>query len=154
MRFEEGFTVINDSYNSSPTALASVIDLLAATPGYKRRILATGEMLELGATAPELHRETGRYAASKKIDWIIGVQGDSAELVRAAIAAGSTANQTRSFATSQEAAEFINELLQPGDLLLVKGSRGVRMERIVEALRAKHALRADSIPVSQTSERH
>jgi len=141
LHFAEGFTVINDCYNSSPTAMASMIDLLANTPGYQRRILASGEMLELGATSAELHAESGRYAAAKKIDWIIGVQGESAEFVRASASSGGNAAQSKFFATSQEAAEFISTLVKPGDLILVKGSRGVRMERIVEALRAKHALR-------------
>lgn len=154
LRFEEGFTVINDAYNSSPTALASVMDLLAATPGYRRRILATGEMLELGPTSPELHREAGRYAAAKKIDWIIGVQGNAAELIRASIAAGTSAEQTRFFDTSGEAAQFICGLVQPGDLLIVKGSRGVRMERIVEALRAKRALAGSAAQSSSVAERH
>ena len=78
LRFEEGFTVINDCYNSSPAAMVTMIDLLASTLGIRRRILAAGEMLELGPTSPDLHRESGRYAAAKKLDWIIGVQGDSA----------------------------------------------------------------------------
>ena len=56
-------------------AMASMMDLLANTPGYRRRILAAGEMLELGAASSELHSEAGRYAASKKLDWIIGVRG-------------------------------------------------------------------------------
>jgi UDP-N-acetylmuramoyl-tripeptide--D-alanyl-D-alanine ligase len=154
LRFAEGFTVINDSYNSSPTALASVIDQLAATPEYRRRILVTGEMLELGPTSAELHREAGGYAATKKIDWIIGVQGNSAELVRAAIAGGAIAGQTRSLATSEEAAEFINELVRPGDIVLVKGSRGVKMERIVEALRTKHALAGNGAEFARAPERH
>jgi UDP-N-acetylmuramoyl-tripeptide--D-alanyl-D-alanine ligase len=121
--------------------MARVIDLLANTSGYQRKILATGEMLELGATSAELHAESGRYAAAKKIDWIIGVQGESAEFVHAAVGGGADAAQAKFFGTSAEAAEFISALATPGDLILVKGSRGVRMERIVEGLRAKHALR-------------
>jgi UDP-N-acetylmuramoyl-tripeptide--D-alanyl-D-alanine ligase len=148
LHFAEGFTVINDCYNSSPTAMASVIDLLANTSGYQRKILASGEMLELGETSAELHAGTGRYAAEKKIDWIVGVQGESAEFVRAAVSGGADAAQSKYLATSQEAAEFISALAKSGDLILVKGSRGVRMERIVEALRAKHALRDGSAEVA------
>jgi len=86
VRFQNGFTVINDSYNSSPTALNALAELLAATPGYRRRILAAGEMLELGTSSPALHRECGRFAASLKgINWIVGVRGCAAELVRAAL---------------------------------------------------------------------
>ncbi len=154
LHFVEGFTVINDCYNSSPTAMASMIDLLASTPGYQRRILASGEMLELGETSAELHAESGRYAASKKIDWIIGVQGQSFELVHAAVAAGAASAQSKFFAGSQEAAEFIAALAKPDDLILVKGSRGVRMERIVEALRAKHALRDAAADITTSAGRH
>lgn len=154
LRFEEEFTVINDCYNSSPEAMTSVMDMLAGTPGYRRRILAAGEMLELGPTSPELHSSAGRYAATKKIDWIIGVQGDAAEITRAAVAAGASPSQTRFFGTSQEAAKFVAGMVEPGDLVLVKGSRGVRMERIVEAIRASHALRGNAAGVSQSGERH
>ena len=72
--------------------------LLAATPGYRRRILAAGEMLELGDSSPELHRECGRAAAALgKIDWIFGVQGNAADFVDAAIEAGHPAERTRVF---------------------------------------------------------
>lgn len=139
--FADGFTVLNDSYNSSPAALASVVDWLVSASGYSRRILAAGEMLELGSASPELHREAGRHAAqSGGIDWIIGVQGAARELVRGAVEAGHAAARTQFFADSQEAGKFLDEIVAPGDLLLVKGSRGVRMERIVELLKARHPL--------------
>ncbi len=140
LRFDDGFALINDSYNSSPVALAAMIDLLASTPGYRRRILAAGEMLELGGTSPVLHRESGRLAAGTgRIDWILGVQGDAAEIVHGAIAEGHPEARARFFPTSDEAARFLAALIEPGDLLLVKGSRGVKMERIVEALLAQRA---------------
>ncbi len=154
LRFEEGFTVINDSYNSSPAAMASVTDLLAATPGYRRRILAAGEMLELGATSQELHREAGRNAAAKKLDYILGVQGDAAEFVRAAVAAGMPETHARFFANSQDVGEFLAGIVRKGDLILVKGSRGVRMERAIEAIRANHAIVEDEAGISSAAERH
>ena len=139
VRFDDGFTVINDSYNSSPTALDALAELLAATPGYRRRILAAGEMLELGASAPELHRECGRHAAAlEKIDWILGVQGNAAEIVQAAIEAGHPRERARFFENSGEAAKFISGFIERGDLVLLKGSRGVRMERILEVIEAGH----------------
>jgi len=114
--------------------------LLAATPGFQRRVLAAGEMRELGTTSGELHREVGAAAAnSGKVDWIIGVAGDAAEMIEGAIAAGFNRAQTRFFASSEEAGAFVQQFFQPGDLLLVKGSRGVKMERIVEALIAAHS---------------
>lgn len=140
LRFEAGFAVINDCYNSNPLALASMMEWLAATPGYERRILVAGEMLELGPTSQELHRQAGRAAAGKKIDWIVGVRGDAEFLVQGAVEAGHPAAQAKFFSSPEEAAGFVAGLVAAGDLLLVKGSRGVKTERIVEALCARHAL--------------
>jgi UDP-N-acetylmuramoyl-tripeptide--D-alanyl-D-alanine ligase len=140
LRFSNGAAVINDSYNSSPAALHAMIKVLAATPDYKRRILAAGEMRELGATSPELHREAGRAAAQTgEIDWVFGVEGDAAQIVEGAVAAGVPRAHTKVFTSSDDAAKFLADFVAPGDLLLVKGSRGVRMERVVEALLAIHA---------------
>ena len=135
VRFTNGFALINDSYNSSPAALQAMIALLAATPGFKRRILAAGEMRELGLSSPQLHREGGEFAAkTQKIDFVIGVQGDAAQIVEGAAAAGILREHTRFFASPGDAAEFLAGFVQPDDLLLVKGSRSVKMERIVETL--------------------
>jgi len=140
LRFSNGAALINDSYNSSPAALHAMTALLAATPGFERRILAAGEMRELGATSGELHREAGAAAAkSGKVDWIIAVAGDAAQIIEGAVAAGFNRAHTKFFASSEEAGAFVQKFFQPGDLLLVKGSRGVKMERIVEALIATHA---------------
>ena len=153
VKFEEGFTVINDSYNSSPTALNALAELLAATPGFARRILAAGEMRELGESAPELHRECGRHVAGlRKIDWIIGVQGPAEEFVKAAVAAGHPADYAKFFQNSAEAAEFLAKFIHSGDLLLLKGSRGVKMEKILEAIDARHGREAHS--GSQPSTEH
>ncbi|MGB7438885.1 MAG: UDP-N-acetylmuramoyl-tripeptide--D-alanyl-D-alanine ligase [Candidatus Acidiferrum sp.] len=135
IRFTNGFALINDSYNSSPAALQAMINLLGATPGYRRRILAAGEMRELGPSSANLHREAGEHAGKTgKIDYVIAVQGDAAQIVEGAISAGLRKDQTRFFATPAEAAEFLADFIQPEDLLLVKGSRSVKMERIVDAL--------------------
>jgi UDP-N-acetylmuramoyl-tripeptide--D-alanyl-D-alanine ligase len=139
VRFEDGLTVINDSYNSSPTALVALLGLLGATPGYRRRIVAAGEMLELGDSSGELHRECGRAAAALgAIDWMFAVQGYALDFLEAAIAAGHPRERTKFFESSQEAAKFLAEFVRPGDLLLLKGSRGTRMERILEAIDAGH----------------
>jgi UDP-N-acetylmuramoyl-tripeptide--D-alanyl-D-alanine ligase len=140
LRFSNGAAVINDSYNSSPAALQAMMELLAATPNYRRRILAAGEMRELGASSAELHREAGKFAAKTcKIDCIIGVAGDAAEIVEGAVASGFPRAQAKFFASPEEAAQYLKNFLISGDLLLVKGSRGVKMESIVEALIARHA---------------
>jgi UDP-N-acetylmuramoyl-tripeptide--D-alanyl-D-alanine ligase len=151
VRFEEGLTVINDTYNSSPSALNELTRLLAATPGYRRRILATGEMRELGTSSAELHRECGRNAAALgKIDWIFGVQGNAESFLRAAVEAGHPEKRAQFFENSEEAAKFLPRFLQQGDLLLLKGSRGVKMEKILEAIEAQHSRAAK--PVAQPVE--
>jgi UDP-N-acetylmuramoyl-tripeptide--D-alanyl-D-alanine ligase len=140
LRFSNGVGLINDSYNSSPAALHAMIAVLAATPNYRRRILAAGEMRELGDTSPQLHREAGNFAArTGKVDWIVGVEGHAAQIVEGAVAAGLPATQTKFFSSSDAAVDFLAGFVVPGDLLLVKGSRGVKMERVVEALLARHA---------------
>jgi UDP-N-acetylmuramoyl-tripeptide--D-alanyl-D-alanine ligase len=140
LRFSNGAALINDSYNSSPAALHAMTSLLAATPGFQRRILAAGEMRELGATSGELHREAGALAAkSGKVDWIIAVAGEAAQIIEGAVAVGFNRAHAKFFASSEQAGAFVQQFLQPGDLLLVKGSRGVKMERMVDALISAHA---------------
>ena len=146
IRFTNGFALINDSYNSSPAALKAMMSLLAATPGFQRRILAAGEMRELGLTSPQLHREGGEFAAKTgRIDYVFGVQGDAAQIVEGAVAAGLPRERTKFFSTPAEAGAFLAELVKPGDLLLVKGSRSVKMERIVEEVLGRFAP-VDAVP--------
>jgi UDP-N-acetylmuramoyl-tripeptide--D-alanyl-D-alanine ligase len=140
VRYEDGFTVINDTYNSSPTALNALVALLAQTPGYRRRILAAGEMRELGDSSAELHRECGRVAAETgAIDWIFGVTGNAAEFLNAAITTGFPPEQARFFENSADAGAFLRGFVRSGDVVLLKGSRGVKMEKILEAIDAQHA---------------
>jgi len=151
LQYAVGFTLINDCYNSNPVALAAMVELLANTPAAGRHILAAGEMLELGPTSAELHRAAGRAAASGgKLDWIIGVQGNAESFVRGAVDAGHPAACAKFFASSAEAGAFIQNLLGRGDVVLVKGSRGVKMERIVEAVDGRFA-RADAEPAASVA---
>jgi UDP-N-acetylmuramoyl-tripeptide--D-alanyl-D-alanine ligase len=141
LKFVAGFAVINDCYNSNPVALERMLDLLATTPGYRRRILIAGEMRELGPASGELHERVGQYAATKsEVDWIFGVAGDAERIVQGAIEAGLPAEQTAMFASSEEAAQKIADFIAPGDLVLIKGSRGVHMESIAARLREKFPL--------------
>jgi UDP-N-acetylmuramoyl-tripeptide--D-alanyl-D-alanine ligase len=140
LRFSNGAALINDSYNSSPAALHAMVSVLAATPNFQRRILAAGEMRELGSASPALHREAGIFTArTGKVDWVIGVEGDAEQIVEGAVSAGTPRAQTKFFSSSEQAAKFLEELIAPGDVLLVKGSRGVKMERIVESLLTRYA---------------
>jgi UDP-N-acetylmuramoyl-tripeptide--D-alanyl-D-alanine ligase len=157
IKFPQDFTVIDDSYNSSPTALNAVADTLAdADPKtYRRRILASGEMLELGEAAPQLHRDSGAYAAqTRRIDFLIGVRGHALDFINGAIAGGQPDEHTRFFENSDQAAEFLSTFIRPGDLLLVKGSRGVKMEKIVAALRAKFPVAPNNSNTPSASGNH
>ncbi len=149
LQFSNGAALINDSYNSSPAALQAMTSLLAATPGFRRRILAAGEMRELGATSAQLHHQAGSFAAKTgAIDWVVGVEGDAAQLIEGAAGAGIPLDRLKFFSSSEDAANFLQTLLQPGDLILVKGSRGVKMERIVEALLMQHGAPGAKLEVS------
>ncbi len=127
-----GATILNDSYNSNPEALRSMIRTLAARPA-GRRILVAGEMLELGEHGPALHAACGRAAAEAGLDLVAGVQGNATHLASAACAGGVASL----FLPNAEAAgRWLKQNLQPGDVVLVKGSRGVHLERAIEALRS------------------
>lgn len=125
-----GATILNDSYNSNPEALKSMIRTLAARPA-TRRILVAGEMLELGAHAQALHESCGRAAAEAGIDLVAGVRGN-AEYLAAAACKGGVASLF--LANADAGGRWLAKNLQPGDVVLVKGSRGVHLERAIAAL--------------------
>jgi UDP-N-acetylmuramoyl-tripeptide--D-alanyl-D-alanine ligase len=133
-----GATVINDSYNSNPEALRSMIKALAARPAL-RRILVAGEMLELGEHAPKLHAACGRAAAEAHIDVILGVRGNAEHLVLGASDAGVPGVDTLFFPDAEAAGAWLKENLRSGDAVLVKGSRGVRLERAIAMLTEQQA---------------
>jgi UDP-N-acetylmuramoyl-tripeptide--D-alanyl-D-alanine ligase len=133
LHFVEGFTVINDSYNSNPTALLGMVKTLVDNgKSAKRKIVVAGEMLELGETERKIHRETGKQLAISGIDFLIGVRGLAKELTESAKENG--LSETKFFADSTEAGEFLANEISAGDLVLVKGSRGVRTEKVIEKL--------------------
>ena len=130
-------TIINDSYNSNPQALECMLETLRAWPGTRRRIVVAGEMLELGPQSPQLHEKVGRKCAEADLAWLIAVQGDARFFLEGAVAAGMPSPQTRFFSDAPPAGEFCRSQLEPGDVVLVKGSRGVHLEAVVEILRSK-----------------
>lgn len=125
-----GATIINDCYNSNPRALEAMIDTLASMTA-ERRILVAGEMLELGPTAEALHRECGKHAAEKKIDMVIGVRGMARAVAEAACGSGT---QAQFVETPEQAGEWLARNLRMGDAVLLKASRGVKLERALEML--------------------
>ena len=137
LHFAENFTVINDSYNSNPAALLGMVETLVdGGKSARRKIVVAGEMLELGADEKTIHAGTGRQLAASGIDFLIGVRGLAKDLIEGA----GDSIETRFFNDSDEAGEFLTNEIRAGDLILVKGSRGVRTERVIEKLLEKHNL--------------
>jgi UDP-N-acetylmuramoyl-tripeptide--D-alanyl-D-alanine ligase len=126
-------TVLYDCYNSSPKALMAAVDTLAAMPA-RRRIVVAGEMLELGTTGEQLHRECGRYMAGRELDFLLGVRGLAKPMVEAAGEAGMKAEFV---ATPEEAGEWLARETREGDVVLLKASRGVKLERALETWQRK-----------------
>ena len=126
-------TVINDCYNSNPKALKAMVDALSAMKA-ARRIVVAGEMLELGPAGEALHRESGSHMGEKKIDVLIGVRGLAHALVDGAQQAGTRAEFV---ATPEEAGEWLARETRDGDVVLLKASRGVKLEKALETWQAK-----------------
>jgi UDP-N-acetylmuramoyl-tripeptide--D-alanyl-D-alanine ligase len=121
-------TVLNDCYNSNPKALRAMVDALA-TMSAKRRIVVAGEMLELGPAGEEMHREAGKHVAENKIDVLLGVRG----LAQAAVDAAKQAGVRAEFvADSETAGEWLARETRDGDVVLLKASRGVKLEKALE----------------------
>ncbi len=139
-----GATVINDCYNSNPKALKSMIDALVSVAA-ARYVVVAGEMLELGAAGESLHQECGRFMALKGVKRLIGVRGLAEAMVQAAAAEGVDAVFVT---TPEEAGERIAAELRPGDAVLMKASRGVRLERALEILKARQDALADTASAS------
>ena len=128
-----GATVINDSYNSNPRALDAMVDALLAMPvsGEGRHIVVAGEMLELGTDGEALHRACGERMAARGVDFVIGVHGLAAALVDGARYRGADAIFV---VTPEGAGAWLKANLRPGDAVLLKASRGVRLERALSLL--------------------
>jgi UDP-N-acetylmuramoyl-tripeptide--D-alanyl-D-alanine ligase len=134
LRLTKSIVVIDDSYNSNPRALEAALRSFAALPA-RRRVAVLGDMLELGDSAALFHEEAGGWAAKTGWDLLITVGPLGRYTAEGARDAGMGQGRIFSFASSSEAAERIPSLLRDGDLVLVKGSRGIETEMIVERLR-------------------
>jgi UDP-N-acetylmuramoyl-tripeptide--D-alanyl-D-alanine ligase len=140
LRLARGVVVIDDSYNANPTATEKALDVLRSSQSAGRRVAVLGEMLELGDQAIALHRRVGEYAAAAGVDELVAVGGPPARaLADAASGTGLILGEVRYFETSDEAAEQVSSLTKERDLVLVKGSRGARTDKIVDRLKAEFA---------------
>jgi UDP-N-acetylmuramoyl-tripeptide--D-alanyl-D-alanine ligase len=133
VREVSGAILINDCYNSNPQALDSMVAALGQTPA-KRRVVIAGEMLELGPSAPELHRECGRNMAVNKVDYVVGVRGNGEGIAEGAASVGVASEFVE---TPEQAGEWLARNLREGDAVLLKGSRGVGLERALAVFEAQ-----------------
>jgi UDP-N-acetylmuramoyl-tripeptide--D-alanyl-D-alanine ligase len=131
-RHHSGARIYDDSYNANPASMRAALETLAAVPA-RRRIAVLGDMLELGPEEETLHRETGA-AAARSASLVIAV-GERARWIReAAVEAGLPEAAALHASTAEEAAEVLDARLGPGDVVLLKASRGIGLDRTVEAL--------------------
>jgi UDP-N-acetylmuramoyl-tripeptide--D-alanyl-D-alanine ligase len=130
-------TILDDTYNASPVSVRAALDTAAARRHGRKLIVVLGDMLELGAISDEAHREVGRQVAALPADALIGVGRAMQGAVEAARAAGLA--DARHLTTFEDTVAHLLKRLGRGDLVLVKGSRGMRMERVVDALVARLA---------------
>jgi UDP-N-acetylmuramoyl-tripeptide--D-alanyl-D-alanine ligase len=131
----QGITLLDDCYNSNPTAVEAAVTALGLS-ARGRRVAFLGDMLELGPTGPELHRQTGEKVGCR-LDVLAAVGPLAAGFLEGARSAGLRPEALLAFPDAAAAAAAAPELVRPGDAVLVKGSRGVRMEAIVDALRTR-----------------
>ncbi len=129
-----GITVINDCYNASPSSVQAGLKILNQIDKQRRKIAVLGDMLEMGAWAQEAHTLVGKYVVENNVDYLITVGQNSLSTVKGAISAGMEPQHTRSFETSAEAISFLDTLVRKGDIVLVKASRGMKLETVVEHL--------------------
>ncbi len=129
------YCVLNDAYNANPASMATALDVLQRYPSKGRKVFFCGQMNELGDQAEKYHRELGRRIGRHSIDVLVAVGSYSSQLVEEAIKSGLPAKNTMAFGTAAEAGEAVKQIVLPGDLILVKGSRSIRMEQIIEKLK-------------------
>ena len=140
LRLPGGVTLIDDSYNSSPAALGRALETMATATGSARKVGVLGEMLELGEFSEQLHREAGRRAAAAGLDLLIAVGGaPAAALAAEAVRAGLPERCVWHATSTQEAADLALRHVRAGDLVLVKGSRGIGTDLVVERLKQEFA---------------
>lgn len=145
--------IIDDTYNASPASSILAVETLAGMPkkGLENKYAVFGDMLELGEFSVEKHKEVGISAAKNKIDKLIVVGERSRDIARGALKSGMKQDDIFHFADTESAGKFIQERIKAGDIILIKGSQGARMEKIVKEIMAK-PLMAEELLVRQGRE--
>ena len=130
----EGVVILNDAYNANPSSMRAALEVLSSLKAEGRRIAILGDMLELGPEGPQFHRELGQFVAKSGVQWLVTVGGLAEDIARGALQEGFLPDQIARFIDASQAAEWLKYLLRPGDLVLLKGSRGVHLEDILSDL--------------------
>ena len=126
--------LIDDTYNANPQSVRVALRFLADLPGAGRRIAVLGDMLELGENGPALHREIGSAVCNADIHTLVALGPTAQYIAHGAHRAGMNCHRIHHTHSQQEVLDLLNEIVQPRDVILLKGSRGMAMERLVEAL--------------------
>ncbi len=129
-----GILFFDETYNSNPASLMAAVEAFLEIPARGRRWLVLGDMLELGASSEEMHREAGIRCGRAKVDGIFTIGAETVSLNRAAAEQRKSPEHITHFLDAEKLAAYLNELVAPGDAVLVKGSRGMRMETIIESI--------------------
>ena len=129
-----GVQVINDCYNANPASMKAAIQLLAELGRGKRSIAALGDMLELGAETKRMHREVGAFLAGQGIGHLLACGVLGRELAEGARQAGMPSDRIAELPDAQAAATALSRMVRQGDVVLVKASRGMHMEQVVDAV--------------------
>ena len=129
-----GFRVLDDSYNANPTSVAAGLQALKELAGIRRKVLVLGDMAELGERAVKMHHETGKAAGEAGCDVVLAYGRYASQVISGAIAAGVPEENAQAHEDILELVEAAFELIEDNDVVLVKGSRSTRMERVVTAL--------------------
>ena len=136
VRLPNGARILNDAYNANPASMEAALIALSAEPAV-RRIAVLGDMWELGVEEARYHREVGAAAARARVDWLVAVGKNADEMAAGALGAGIRGEIVSRCSSANEAADLLAERLRDHDVVLVKGSRGARMETVVERLRGE-----------------
>jgi len=128
-----GLTILNDSYNANPTSMKNALELLSQMKTEGRKVAVLGDMLELGKGTKRYHQEIGRLAAKSGLHLLVTVGELGGEIAASATGAGLRVER---FSRKQEAVDFLREKLLPGDMLLVKASRAMGLEEVVEKIKS------------------
>ena len=129
---KNGIKVIDDTYNASPASMKAAIDVLMSAKGL-RKVAILGDMFEQGKESPRYHTEVGEYASDKSVDMLIAI-GEDAEYIKDGALKSMSAENVKYYKTKNEFLKEMKNIIKSGDVVLVKGSRGMAMDLIVKRI--------------------